>query len=56
MTEREPDTDNVVYLDEYPDLHKKVWLQRLNAQRQSGKVITPKVVEFPSNPDPDDAA
>jgi hypothetical protein len=49
--EGEPDTENVVYLDEYPELKKKVWLRRLNTQRLGGAVIhqfqTPNVTELP---------
>lgn len=32
--EQEPDTDNVVYLDEYPELKKRVWLRNLHEQRR----------------------
>lgn len=49
--EQEPDTENVVYLDEYPELKKKVWLRRLHAERHSGKIATTEVVEFPKPPD-----
>lgn len=54
--EQEPDTENVVYLDEYPELQKKVWLRRLHAERHSGVIALPRVIEFPKSPDPDDAA
>lgn len=50
--ENKPDTENVVYLDEYPELAKRVWLRRLNQQRQVGVAVvhqlqTPKVIELP---------
>jgi hypothetical protein len=32
--ENEPDTENVVYLDEYPELKKRVWLRNLHEQRR----------------------
>jgi hypothetical protein len=58
-----PDITNVVYIDEYPELAKRVWLRRLNAQRQLGKSAVgtelqqewAKVVVF-ERPDPDGAA
>ena len=37
--EEEPNTENVVYLDEYPELTKKVWLRRLAQQRQIGQNV-----------------
>lgn len=39
-----PDTTNVVYIDEYPELKKRVWLRRLAAER-SGQMAL-----FPDNP------
>jgi hypothetical protein len=38
MPEQEPNTDNVCYIDEYPELAKRCWLRRLNAQRQMGQL------------------
>lgn len=49
--EGEPDTENVVYLDEYPELKKRVWLRRLNAQRELGVIALPRIIEFPETPD-----
>ena len=37
--EGEPDTENVVYLDEYPELARKVWLRRLAQQRLGENVV-----------------
>ena len=66
--EGEPTDENVSYLDEYPELQKKVWLRRLAQSRQLGETaispIThvyqfPKVTEIPrKHPDdtPDGAA
>ena len=38
----EPDQDkiyeNVCFIDEYPDLEKRVWLRRLDAQRRVGQL------------------
>lgn len=36
--ENEPNTENVVYMDEYPELKKRVWLRRLAQQRAIGNV------------------
>lgn len=61
-SEQEPDTENVVYLDEYPELRKQVWLRRLHAQRHLGVISIggepADVISFPKNPDdtPDGAA
>lgn len=59
--EGEPDTTNVVYIDEYPELQKKVWLRRLNDSRALGQLaLFPKdpgqLVLFRSPEDPDPAA
>jgi hypothetical protein len=48
-----PDTMNVVYIDEYPELKKRVWLRRLAAGRLSGVIDFPQIIEFPK---PDGAA
>lgn len=42
----QPDTENVVYIDEYPELRKKVWLRRL-AQERMGKLATTGLFVFP---------
>lgn len=53
----EPDTENVVYIDEYPELAKKVWLRRLNAQRRLGTaVVKPLLLVLPTEYTPDDAS
>lgn len=56
---KEPNTDNVYFMDEYPDAAKRVWLRRLNAQRHLGVITIAHegdLVEFPEQPDPDGAA
>lgn len=37
--ENEPNTENVHYMDEYPELKKRVWLRRLDAQRRMGQLL-----------------
>lgn len=58
--EGDPQDDNVHYLDEYPDLQKKVWLRRLNEDRRLGRAALThltEIIPFPRNPDdPDPAA
>lgn len=57
--EREPDMENVDFIDEHPDLQKKVWLRRLHAQRQVGRLSIAEgpaqIIPFPTqkgdNPD-----
>lgn len=49
--EGEPDTENVVYIDEYPELKKRVWLRRLNQQRQLGEKATGTIIVLPEPPD-----
>lgn len=47
-----PDTENVVYIDEYPELKKKVWLRRLALSRQMGQVVSlQNVLIFERNQD-----
>ncbi len=51
--EGEPDTENVVYIDEYPELAKKVWLRRLAQERNVGNVVMldmqrDKLIIFPT--------
>lgn len=53
--EIEPDTDNVVYLDEYPELAKKVWLRRLAQQRLSATAVEATTILYLPEP-PDGAA
>jgi hypothetical protein len=55
--ENEPDTTNVVYIDEYPELAKKVWLRRLAASRQMGQVISlQNLIIFPDRGEGDEGA
>lgn len=56
MKEQEPDTENVVYMDEYPELRKRVWLRRLNAARQATVIALPRVIQFPQIEQPDEPA
>lgn len=49
--EKEPDTTNVHYIDEYPELKKRVWLRRLNQERQLGKEAVGKIIVLPEPPD-----
>ena len=54
---KEPDTENVVYIDEYPELAKRVWLRRLDAQRKLGTaVLKPSLLVLPTEYTPDDAS
>ena len=63
--DKEPNTENLVYIDEYPELAKRVWLRRLNQERQLGTAAvhhfqTPTVTEIrrihPDFQPPDGAA
>jgi hypothetical protein len=51
--ENKPPDNKVVYIDEYPELAKRVWLRRLNRQRQLGNVATLycEVYVLPKQPD-----
>jgi hypothetical protein len=49
--ENEPDTENVVYIDEYPELAKRVWLRRLAQQRLVGTKAVCEVFVLPTPPD-----
>jgi len=52
LMETQPNTENVVYIDEYPNLKKKVWLQRLAAQRATSEIVEmPRVIKFERTPD-----
>ena len=52
LMEIEPDTDNVVYMDEYPELAKKVWLRRLAVSRFAAKAIeSTQIIYLPEPPD-----
>lgn len=53
----EPDPamyENVVFIDEYPELAKRVWLRRLAAERVGKVVAIHNILPFP--PTPDDVA
>ncbi len=56
MIEGEPDTENVVYIDEYQELKKRVWLRRLNDQRRVGRTAITEVFYLPDLTEPDDAS
>lgn len=60
LMENAPDTENVVYLDEYPELKKRVWLRRLAQQRALGKTaLEPgmtQILPFEAPQGPDGAA
>lgn len=56
LMEAEPDTENVVYIDEYPELKKRVWLRRLAQQRQLGTNAVQQCEVFVLPEPPDGAA
>ena len=47
-----PNIENVVYIDEYPELKKRVWLRRLAAER-AGKLATTDLIIFPERGEQD---
>lgn len=49
--ENEPDTTNVVYIDEYPELKKRVWMRRLAQERAVGIKALENLIIFPTPPD-----
>lgn len=51
--ENEPDYSNVHFIDEYPELAKRVWLRRLHAERQLGRAAThlTEIITLPVPPD-----
>lgn len=49
------DNTNVVYIDEYPELKKRVWLRRLQQERTVGIKALENLIIFPEPP-PDGAA
>lgn len=51
LMDKEPDTTNVSYIDEYPELAKRVWLRRLAQQRLLGAKATCEVFVLPEPPD-----
>lgn len=48
------DNSNVVYIDEYPELKKRVWLRRLAAER-AGELVATDLIIFPDREQPDGA-
>ncbi len=46
LMELVPDTTNVVYIDEYPELKKRVFLRRL-AQERAGELVATGLIIFP---------
>lgn len=40
--------ENVAFIDEYPELRKRVWLRRLARERALGVTVLPKVIQFPT--------
>lgn len=58
--EQEPDYDNVVFIDEYPELAKRAWLKRLDTDRRIGQLAlfpkdTAQLLLFPDPELPDGA-
>jgi len=51
LMDKEPDTQNVLYIDEYPELAKRVWLRRLAQERAVGIKALENVIIFPTPPD-----
>lgn len=51
LMDKEPDTQNVLYIDEYPELAKRVWLRRLAQERAVGIKALENVIIFPAPPD-----
>lgn len=52
--EAEPELnyDNVHFIDEYPELQKRVWLRRLAQQRLGGDAVAlTLILPFPEPPD-----
>lgn len=55
LMELVPDTENVHYIDEYPELAKRVWLRRLAAERLAPKALEAVTIIYLPEP-PDGAA
>lgn len=55
VMEKIVDNTNVVYIDEYPELKKRVWLRRLQQERTVGIKALENLIIFPEPP-PDGAA
>lgn len=56
LMELVPNTDNVHYIDEYPELAKKVWLRRLAEQRLSSLAVGMTTILPFERPEPPDGA
>lgn len=57
LMELVPNTENVHFIDEYPELRKRVWLRRLAQQRLSQAAVGMTVIlPFERPEPPDDAA
>ncbi len=60
MEELKVDTENVVYIDEYPELAKRVWLRRLARDRSLGRIASREselsLIIFPTEEVPDSPA
>lgn len=55
--EQEPDYTNVHFMDEYPELERRVRLRRLDDQRRIGRAAAAEILYFPTEElDPDDAS
>lgn len=51
-----PNTENVHYIDEYPELAKRVWLRRLAQSRLSEPALTTTILYLPELSEPPDGA
>lgn len=51
MLELTVDNTNVVFMDEYPELKKRVWLRRLAAERAGELAVIDYLIPFPRTPD-----
>lgn len=49
--DKEPNTENVLFIDEYPELAKRVWLRRLAQSRLSEQALDHTVLYLPEPPD-----
>ena len=60
MEELKANTENVVFIDEYPELAKRVWLRRLARDRSLGRIASREselnLIIFPNNGDTPDGA
>ncbi len=56
MSNMEPSIENVVYLDEYPELQKRLWLRRLARERLSHVAVGNTTIIPFERPEPPDSA